>query len=127
VNVAGIVQRRGLEPQRCRRNDEGENLVATRRAVGTDLVVERHDILSVIGAEQDDVSTVRLRYERFNGASGPGIGAVYRQRVTAGRGSHTPRLQDGSSGATLEVNRAIGGTSRQETYSWVGEQCVVET
>jgi hypothetical protein len=51
VNVAGVVEPHRLESQGSRRHDEWENLVTARGAVRTHLVVERHDVLSVKGAE----------------------------------------------------------------------------
>src|ERR1043166_8524025 len=83
MNVPCIVNLRMFQLQMRRTNQKRMQLIPARRTVRADLIVERHDLVAVIRAEDGNVSCIRLPNEMFDGAHDPLLGAVRIQRIPA--------------------------------------------
>src|SRR4051812_34295004 len=83
MDVARVLERLSSQRQLLRRNDERIALVATRRAVGPDLIVERDDVVTVERSEQHAVAGVGLPDQRLHRAQHVWLGAEYLERIFA--------------------------------------------
>src|SRR3954465_40977 len=66
MNVARILDASALEVQMRRPNQERMQLISAGRAMRTDLIVERHDLVAVICSEDGDVACVGLGHEMLD-------------------------------------------------------------
>jgi hypothetical protein len=85
VQVPGIVEHGLTNAQRDRRDEKRERLIATHAPVGAHLVIEGHDLASIVGAEEHQVAAVGLLHERFHSPDRSSVGPVNRHRARAGR------------------------------------------
>ena len=118
--------RAGVELQVRRPDQERMQLVPARRAVRADLVVERHDLVAVVRAEDRDVARVRLRDEMFDGSNDRLGGA---RTARAGCVPRSPRARPSTMIArpvrTLQVHGGSAARSEQPDARVI-EQCVVQ-
>src|SRR5579872_3242719 len=63
VKIARIIDARVIQTEVSRADQERVQLVSSRGAVCSDLVVERHDLVAVVRAEDRDVARVALRHQ----------------------------------------------------------------
>src|SRR5439155_8648942 len=68
VDVARILEQFGAESEPFGRNDERIYLITARRSMRTDLIVERHDVVTIERAEQNAISRVRLPHQGLDRA-----------------------------------------------------------
>src|SRR5690348_4811402 len=115
MQVARVLEHRALEAEAARADQERVQLAATRRAVRADLVVERDDLVSVIGAKEHEVARVRLPDESFHRAGEPWLGAIRLEGILARHAAHYTSGDERATARALDAHRvAIDGADQAD-------------
>src|SRR5689334_13570069 len=125
MNVARIVDRRLFELQMRRADQERMHLIASRRAMRPDLIVERDDLISVIRAENRDVSGIGLLHEMLHCTDHVRARSIRLERIVSLHHLEPPLRDYGAPGRTLQMDRRSIPRSEQ-TDARMREQLVVQ-
>ena len=83
MNVAGVFDAGALEAEVRGSDQERVQLIPAGRAVRADLIVERHDLVAVVRAEDRDVACIGLRDELLDRSDDKLAGLVRLERIAS--------------------------------------------
>src|SRR5689334_11862732 len=115
MQVAGVLEHGRLEADPARPDQERVQLAAAGRTVRADLVVERDDLIPVVGAKEHEVARVRLPHESFHRAGEDRLGAIRLEGILPRYSAHHPSGDERATARALDAHRiAVDGADQAD-------------